>query len=72
GKQVANASRVPVRVAGASDWVDVSAQGHHSIGRRRDGSVWTWGLNWYGQLGTGATENQAAPIRVILGAAPAP
>jgi alpha-tubulin suppressor-like RCC1 family protein len=72
GKQVANASREPVRVAGASDWIDISAQGHHSIGRKRDGSVWTWGLNWYGQLGVGSTENQALPVRVILGTGPVP
>ena len=67
GEQFRNGSRVPVRVAGGDEWLDVCAQGHHSIGMKRDGSVWTWGLNWFGQLGTGSTENQVAPVEVVLG-----
>ena len=30
----------------------------------RDGSVWTWGLGEYGQLGVGTTELHAVPVRV--------
>jgi len=67
GKQVANASDTPVPVEGGDDWIAVSAQGHHSIAMKRDGSVWTWGLNWFGQLGLGSTENQPSPVRAAIG-----
>ena len=67
GEQFRNGSKAPVRVAGGEEWAEVCAQGHHSIGMKQDGSVWTWGLNWFGQLGIGATENQAVPARVVLG-----
>ena len=66
GKQVASASRTPVLVSGGNDWVAMSAQGHHSIGLKKDGSVWAWGLNWFGQLGTGSTTNQASPVQVVF------
>ena len=66
GEQFKNASKTPVQVDGGSDWVAVCAQGHHSIAMKRDGSIWTWGLNWFGQLGLGSTENQALPVRVEL------
>ena len=67
GKQFRNGSKLPVQVAGGSDWVAACGQGHHSIGMKRDGSVWAWGLNWFGQLGIGSTENQVLPVRVVLG-----
>lgn len=66
GEQFRNGSKTPVRVVGGSDWVAVCGQGHHSIGMKRDGSVWTWGLNWFGQLGIGSTENQTMPVRVAF------
>lgn len=66
GKQVANGSDTPVRIDGGNEWVAISAQGHHSIGMKNDGSVWTWGLNWFGQLGIGSTENQPSPVRVRI------
>jgi alpha-tubulin suppressor-like RCC1 family protein len=65
GDQVANASPTPFEVGG-DDWVAISARGHHSIGMKRDGSIWTWGLNWFGQLGIGSTQNQPSPVRVVI------
>jgi alpha-tubulin suppressor-like RCC1 family protein len=29
-----------------------------------DGSVWAWGSNWAGQLGTGTRKTRAAPVRI--------
>lgn len=67
GGQVGNRSATPVPVQGGDDWIDFSAQGNHSVALKRDGSVWTWGLNWFGQLGIGSTENQPSPVRVAFG-----
>jgi alpha-tubulin suppressor-like RCC1 family protein len=66
GNQAANAARSPVRVGEDDDWVAISARGHHSIGMKRDGSIWTWGLNWFGQLGVGTTQNHATPVLVVF------
>jgi hypothetical protein len=40
-------------------WADGSA-----IALRSDGTVLTWGLNYYGTVGDGTTEHQVNPIRV--------
>ena len=31
---------------------------------KNDGTVWTWGNNWYGQLGDGTTTKNAIPVQV--------
>jgi len=47
-------TNAPVR-AGllASDWAAVSAGTEHSLGLKRDGTLWSWGRNSYGELGLG-------------------
>lgn len=50
--------------------VDPSAQaivsgGEHSCARLADGSVWCWGANDQGQLGTGSTATGAVPAPVV-------
>ncbi|WP_347241856.1 hypothetical protein [Thermus sp.] len=37
---------------------------------KRDGTVWAWGRNDYGQIGNGTRENQPVPIQVKLPDAP--
>ena len=44
---------LPVQVSGLTDVVAIAAVGVHSIAAKRDGTVWTWGSNLYGQLGNG-------------------
>jgi alpha-tubulin suppressor-like RCC1 family protein len=55
----------PTLVPGGSDWSTVSAGGLHSLGIRSDGSLWSWGYNYYGQLGIGEDlVNKWVPTRV--------
>lgn len=45
--------------------VAVSAGRSHTAAITSDGVLWTWGLNSYGQLGTGTTENSLVPVKVM-------
>jgi len=54
----------PFQVGTALDWVYVSAGTAHTLGIRRDGSLWAWGNNGSGRLGIGNTTNQNLPQQV--------
>ena len=34
---------------------------------KTDGTLWTWGWNYYGQLGSGREEHILKPVRVLEG-----
>ena len=36
----------------------------HTLELKKDGTVWAWGDNRYGQLGNGTTEDSKAPVKV--------
>ena len=38
----------------------------HFIALDNDGNVYTWGQNFYGQLGNGGSENQTGPAQIIF------
>jgi alpha-tubulin suppressor-like RCC1 family protein len=46
---------------GGTDWCQVSAGGNHTAAVKTNGTLWTWGLNTCGQLGTGNTTNRTSP-----------
>jgi len=48
-------SRTPVAVAGGLTFTTLNVGTQHTCARASDGSWYCWGLNNYGQLGTGAT-----------------
>lgn len=47
-------SIVPVSVA-MTDVIAVASGGKHTLGLKKDGTVWTWGLNSRGELGDNTT-----------------
>ena len=58
-------SPAPVReTGGATTWVAVSTSDFHTVGRRSDGSIWSWGGNSNGQLGNGTVTDAPAPVKV--------
>jgi alpha-tubulin suppressor-like RCC1 family protein len=56
----------PLQTVDLSNVVAVAAGGFHNLALQASGAVWAWGANWYGQLGDGTTDQQAAP-RVLSG-----
>ena len=63
-------SNVPVQVGLAksyfTNWTAVSAGDKHTVGRRADGTIWSWGDNTNGQLGLAALTDSALPAQVSL------
>ena len=63
-----NAHRsVPVRVGGATDWLEVAAGWSHTCGRRAPGRLYCWGADDAGQVGNGGpgTSDQPRPVAVL-------
>jgi alpha-tubulin suppressor-like RCC1 family protein len=52
----AASSLTPFAVPGISGVTQVAAGAAHSLALKSDGTVWAWGWNYFGQLGTGSTE----------------
>lgn len=55
----------PARVGTGTDWVAVDGGGAHTVALKTDGSVWSWGSNFAGQLGDGTKEDRYLPVRVF-------
>jgi alpha-tubulin suppressor-like RCC1 family protein len=53
---------VPVR--GLPPAVAIASKGGHACALTSGGSIWCWGFNDSGQLGTGSTEHSFSPVRV--------
>jgi alpha-tubulin suppressor-like RCC1 family protein/flagellar hook assembly protein FlgD len=48
----------PVRVGTDTTWVGITAGGSHSVAIKSNGTLWGWGYNNYGQVGTGSATTQ--------------
>ena len=48
-----------------NDVVAVSTSHSNTMAIRADGSLWGWGGNWFGQVGTGTSEHQTSPTRIM-------
>ncbi len=54
----------PVQVGIGYSWVAVAAGGFHSIAKKTDGTLWTWGWNGWGQLGDGTYNTRLSPVQI--------
>lgn len=55
---------IPTQVVDLTDVVAIAAGRDHSIALKSDGTVWTWGYNYYAQLGDGTKIDRIRPIQV--------
>ncbi|EEF24923.1 conserved hypothetical protein [Ricinus communis] len=56
----------PIQISAYTDWTIVAAGGLHTLGVRKDGTLWAWGANSDGQLGDGSGIDHSAPTQVGL------
>jgi alpha-tubulin suppressor-like RCC1 family protein len=54
-------------VAGGTNWKSVSTGAANWAAIKTDGTLWTCGYNFYGQLGDNTTTNKSSPIQTIAG-----
>jgi alpha-tubulin suppressor-like RCC1 family protein len=54
-------------VAGGTNWKQAFISGDTSSAIKTDGTLWMWGYNLYGQLGTGNRINRSSPVQTIAG-----
>ena len=63
-----NAGNVSTGTAGSAtitaSIVRIAAGSWHSIALKSNGTVWSWGDNYYGQLGDGTTIDRLVPVQV--------
>ncbi|MCR5890291.1 hypothetical protein LRS06_21430 [Hymenobacter sp. J193] len=60
-----NTRRVPGQVGTATNWASVAVGDLHTVALRTDGTLWTWGVNDYGQLGNGTIDNRLTPTQWV-------
>lgn len=56
-------SSVPVQVTNLSNVSAVAAGHRHTVVLKKDGTVWAWGRNGFGQLGDGTTATGRSPVQ---------
>jgi len=54
----------PVQIGSLTDWADVAAGSYVGLALKTDGTLWVWGYNVYGALGTNTTINYSSPVQV--------
>ena len=53
--------------AGGANWKQVTSKGDHTAAIKTDGTLWTWGSNFAGQLGNNTTTNRSIPVTTFAG-----
>ena len=61
----ANYSSPVQTIAYGTSWKQVSANVYHTAAVKTDGTLWVWGYNYYGNLGTNDTSSYSSPIQTI-------
>lgn len=52
---------------GGATWFKVGCGAEHTVAVKTDGTLWCWGNNAFGQVGTGDTTNRSSPVTVSGG-----
>jgi len=63
----ANVSTPVTTFAGGTNWKQASAGDEHFAAIKTDGTLWTWGVNSNGRLGTNDTTIRSTPVTTFAG-----
>ena len=62
------AHATPVQIGGGTTWASVAVGPYHTVATKSDGTLWTWGANWYGEVGIDTSVSiQTTPVQVGTG-----
>ena len=53
--------------AGGTNWKQVAGGGSYTAAIKTDGTLWTWGYNYYGQLGDNTIIKRSTPVTTFAG-----
>ena len=62
-----NKSTPVTTFAGGTNWKQVSAGFFHTAAIKTDGTLWTWGQGYSGQLGDNTTTSRSTPVTTFAG-----
>jgi alpha-tubulin suppressor-like RCC1 family protein len=51
--------------AGGTNWKQIACGANITSAIKTDGTLWTWGYNFYGQLGDNTSTNRSSPVQTI-------
>jgi len=54
----------PIQLGANTDWSQIFVGHTHAFATKRNGTLWAWGFNFDGQLGTNDTINYSSPVQV--------
>jgi len=54
-------------LSGGANWKQVDCGGYHTAAIKTDGTLWTWGVNSFGQLGDNTTTGRITPVTTFAG-----
>lgn len=57
----------PVQVGALTNWLSVTSGYQFNLAIKTDGTLWSWGINTYGQLGDGTITTRSSPIQIGSG-----
>ena len=64
---IAHKSSPVQTIAGGTNWKLVASGWLHTAAIKTDGTLWTWGYNYYGTLGDNTIANKSSPVQTIAG-----
>ena len=59
-----NRTSGPVQIGSGNTWSKVNCGSAHCMAIKTDGTLWGWGLNWWGTLGDGTSTDQVSPVQI--------
>ncbi len=62
-----NRSTPVTTLSGGSNWKQVAGGVHHTTAIKTDGTLWVWGRNTEGELGTNDGTNRSTPVTTFAG-----